>query len=80
MVVAAWNNNGFVLLGASHKLLAAAFAEAFNQHIKLFSFVFLVLDSRNLGLKFYEFIQTAYLFLFRNIVGQMLCCVGSGTF
>ena len=80
MMVSFVEHHHLPLLGTPAKLLPAALAEAFDQHLKHFSLVFLVLDGGHLRLQGNQFIQASDLLFLRDIVGQMLRSIRSGTF
>ena len=61
-----------VLFRTSAELLAATLRKTFDEHIKLFAFVCLVLLGRDFRLLGDQLIETADLLLFRNIIRQML--------
>ena len=80
VVVTFVEDDHFVLLGPPAKLFATAFAGAFYQDFTQPSFFATVGLGRVLVLNLNEFVQSANLHLFGNIVGKMLGGVGSGAF
>ena len=68
MVVATGNDDGLILWCATHELLTTAFSEAFDKNLKYFSFVLFVLIGTDGCLQVDEFIESANLLLFRNVI------------
>ena len=77
VVVALVDNHRLVLLGAAHHLLTAALAEVLNEDGEFLALVLLVLLGTHLGLQLDELVEAGYLGFLRNVVWQMLGCVGA---
>ena len=77
MVVALVDNHRLVLLGTTHHLLTAAFAEVLDEDGEFLALILLVLLSAHLGLQLDELVEAGYLGFLRNVVWQMLGCVGA---
>ena len=79
MMAALVDYHGLVLFRAPHQLVTATLREVFQQHIERLAFVTTIGLGRQLGLQGYQLVQTAYLHLLRDIVGQMLGGIGPWT-
>ena len=77
VVVALIDDNRLVLFCSAHHLLAATLAEVLDEDGELFAFILLVLLGAHLGLQFDKFVEAGYLGFLRNVVWQMLGCIGA---
>ena len=77
VVVALVDDYRLVLLGTTHHLLTAALAEVLDEDGEFLALILLVLFGAHLGLQFDEFVEAGYLGFLRNVVWQVLGCVGA---
>ena len=76
VVVTLVDDHCLVLLGATHHLLTAALAEVLDEDGEFLALILLVLLSTHLGLQLDQLVEAGYLGFLRNVVWQMLGCVG----
>ena len=77
VVVALVDNHRLVLLCTTHHLFTAALAEVLDEDGEYLALVLLVLLSTHLGLQLDQLVEAGYLGFLRNVVWQMLGCVGA---
>ena len=77
MVVALVDDYRLVLFCSAHHLFAATLAEVLDEDGEFLALILLVLLSAHLGLQFDEFVEAGYLGFLRNVVWQVLGCVGA---
>ena len=77
MVVTLVDDHSLVLFGTAHHLLTAALAEVLDEDGEFLALILLVLFGAHLGLQFDELVEAGYLGFLRNVVWQVLGCVGA---
>ena len=65
------NDNGLVLFGSSHEMIAIALGKTLNKYLKFQALILLVLLGTDFRLQLNEFIQAGHLLLFGYVVGQV---------
>lgn len=78
VVVALIDDNRLVLFCSTHHLLAATLAEVLDEDGEYLALILLVLFGAHLGLQLDKFVEAGYLGFLRNVVWQVLGCVGAG--
>ena len=77
VVVTLVDDHCLVLFGTTHHLFTAALAEVLDEDGEFLALILLVLFGAHLGLQLDELVEAGYLGFFRNVVWQMLGCVGA---
>ena len=77
MVVTLVDDHCLVLFSTTHHLLTAVLAEVLDEDGEFLALILLVLFGAHLGLQFDELVEAGYLGFLRNVVWQMLGCVGA---
>jgi hypothetical protein len=78
-MIASIDDYNLVLLSTTEQLFAASLAYALKQDIIFLANAILIAFGRQFVLKGNELVQSTYLYLLANIIGQMLAGIGAGT-